>query len=153
MAGRRSAIVAGAFAGRAVTARRGPLRAVRRGWLWLVKNTLNRVTTPMARAGVGPLALVRHVGRKTGRRYETPLLLARLGDDFVAELTYGPSVSWYRNVAAAGRCEVVVGGRAYPIDGIEILPTEDGLRAFGHPAALGLKLLRRRDFRLLRRAG
>ena len=126
-------------------------RGIKRRWLWLVKNTLNRVTTPMARAGVGPVALVRHVGRKTGRRYETPLLLARLGDDFVAELTYGPSVSWYRNVEAAGRCEVVVGGRTYAIDGIEVLPTEDGMRAFGYPAALVLKLLRRRDFRLLRR--
>ena len=135
-----------------MSARRGPLRTVRRGWLWLVKNTLNRVTTPMARAGIGPLALVRHVGRKTGRRYETPLLLARLGDDFVAELTYGPSVSWYRNVEAAGRCEVVVGGRAYAVDRIEVLPVEDGMRAFGYPAAAVLKLLRRRDFRLLRRA-
>lgn len=128
------------------------MRTVRRVWLWLVKNTLNRVTTPMARAGVGPLALVRHVGRKTGRRYETPLMLARLGDDFVAELTYGPSVSWYRNVEAAGRCEVVVGGRAFAIGRIEVLPAEDGMRAFGRPAALVLKLLRRRDFRLLRRA-
>jgi deazaflavin-dependent oxidoreductase (nitroreductase family) len=135
-----------------MTPRPGPLRTVRRGWLWLVKNTLNRVTTPMARAGIGPVALVRHVGRRTGRRYETPLLLARLGDDFVAELTYGPSVSWYRNVTAAGRCEVVVGGRAYPIDRIEALPAEDGMRAFGYPAALVLKLLRRRDFRLLHRA-
>jgi deazaflavin-dependent oxidoreductase (nitroreductase family) len=132
--------------------RHGAVRTLRRGWLWLVKNTLNRVTTPLARAGVGPLALIRHVGRRTGRRYETPLLLARLGDDFVAELTYGPGVSWYRNVEAAGRCEVVVGGRAVAIDGIEVLPTEDGLRAFGNPAALVLRLLRRRDFRLLRRA-
>jgi deazaflavin-dependent oxidoreductase (nitroreductase family) len=128
------------------------LRTVRRGWLWLLKNTLNRVTTPLARAGIGPLALVRHVGRKTGRRYETPLLLARLGDDFVAELTYGPAVSWYRNVEAAGGCEVVVGGRAFAIDRIEVLPTEDGLRAFGYPAAWVLRLLRRREFRLLGRA-
>jgi deazaflavin-dependent oxidoreductase (nitroreductase family) len=135
-----------------VSGRRGPAWRVRRGWLWLLKNTLNRVTTPMARAGVGPLALVRHVGRKTGRRYETPLLLARLGDDFVAELTYGPDVSWYRNVEAAGRCEVVAGGRVFAIDRIEVLPAAEGLRAFGYPAAWVLRLLRRRDFRLLRRA-
>jgi len=70
----------------------------------------------------------------------------------VAELTYGPDVSWYRNVVAAGRCEVLVGGKTYAIDRIEVCPAEDGLRAFGHPAALVLKLLRRRDFRLLRRA-
>ena len=55
-------------------------------------------------------------------------------------------------VEAAGRCEVVVGGRAFAIDRIEVLPTADGLRAFGYPAALVLRLLHRRDFRLLRRA-
>jgi len=124
---------------------------VRRAWLWLLKNTLNRVTVRLARAGRGPFALVRHVGRKTGRAYETPLMLARLGDDFVAELTYGPDVAWYRNVEAAGRCRVVVGGVEYAIDGIEVCPPEVGLRAFGYPAAWVLKALRRRDFRVLRR--
>ena len=124
---------------------------MRRAWLWLVKNTLNRVTVRLARAGRGPFALVRHVGRKTGRAYETPLLLARLGDDFVAELTYGPDVAWYRNVEAAGRCRVVVGGREYEIDRIEVCPPDVGLRAFGYPAALVLRLMRRREFRLLGR--
>jgi deazaflavin-dependent oxidoreductase (nitroreductase family) len=126
--------------------------SVRRAWFWLLKHTLNRATVPLARAGVGPLAVVRHVGRKTGRTYETPLMLARLGDDFVAELTYGPNVAWYRNIEAAGHCVVVIGGTEYAIDHIEVCPTDVGLRAFGNPAALILKLLHRRDFRLLRRA-
>lgn len=128
------------------------MSTVRRAWLRLLKHTLNRVAIPLARAGVGPLAVVRHVGRKTGRAYETPLLLARLGDDFVAELTYGPDVDWYRNVEAAGRCTVLRGGVAYEIGGIETCRPEQGLRAFGYPAAAVLRLLRRRDFRLLRRA-
>ena len=124
---------------------------IRRGWLWLVKNTLNRVTVPLARAGWGPFALVEHVGRKSGRGYATPLLLARAGNDFVAELTYGPDVAWYRNVVAAGGCRVVVDGVEYEIDQVEVYPTEAGLAAFGYPAALVLRLLRRRDFRVLRR--
>lgn len=122
---------------------------IRRGWLWLLKNTLNRVTVPLARAGIGPFSLVRHVGRRTGRRYATPLLLARVSDGFVAELTYGPQVAWYRNVAAAGRCTVVHRGVEYAIDRIEPYATADGLRAFGNPAALVLRALRRREFRLL----
>jgi deazaflavin-dependent oxidoreductase (nitroreductase family) len=124
---------------------------IRRGWLWLLKNSLNRVTVPLARAGWGPFALVKHVGRKSGRPYETPLLLARLGDDFVAELTYGPDVAWYRNVVAAGGCRVVVGGVEYVIDRVEVCPAEVGLTAFGEPAAAVLRLLRRREFRVLRR--
>ncbi|GIM89058.1 nitroreductase family deazaflavin-dependent oxidoreductase [Paractinoplanes toevensis] len=118
-------------------------------WLGLLKHSLNRVTVPLARSGRGPFALVRHVGRRSGRPYETPLLLARLGDDFVAELTYGPDVDWYRNVVAAGHCQVITGGIVHEIDRIEILPADDGLRAFGNPAAVVLRLLRRRDFRLL----
>jgi hypothetical protein len=123
---------------------------IRRAWLWLLKNTLNRGTVRLARAGVGPFALVRHVGRKTGKHYETPLMLAGLGPDFVAELTYGPDVSWYRNVVAAGRCSVVVKGVEHRIDRIEDCPPEVGMRAFGYPAAWVLKALRRREFRLLR---
>lgn len=122
---------------------------IRRGWLWLLKNTLNRATVPLAEAGIGPFALIRHVGRKTGRRYATPLLLARVPGGFVAELTYGPRVAWYRNVVAAGGCTVVYRGVDYVIDRIEPCSAEDGLRAFGYPAALVLRALRRREFRLL----
>lgn len=122
----------------------------RRAWLGLLKHTLNRATVPLARAGIGPFSLIRHVGRKTGRSYETPLLLAKADRGFVAELTYGPSVAWYRNVVAAGRCEVVHRGVTYRIDRIEPYDTAAGLRAFGNPAALVLRALRRREFRYLR---
>lgn len=122
----------------------------RRAWLGLLKHTLNRATVPLARAGIGPFSLIRHVGRKTGRSYETPLLLATADRGFVAELTYGPSVAWYRNVVAAGHCEVVHRGVTYRIDRIEPYDTAAGLRAFGNPAALVLRALRRREFRYLR---
>jgi F420H(2)-dependent quinone reductase len=122
---------------------------LKRGFLRLVKNTVNRVAVPVARSGHGPHALVRHVGRRTGRTYETPLLLAGTPDGFVAELTYGPDVDWYRNITAAGRCIVVQHGVEYPVDRIEPCSTEDGLAAFGPPRSLVLRLLRRREFRVL----
>jgi F420H(2)-dependent quinone reductase len=125
----------------------------RRWWFWLLKHTLNRVTVRVARSGRGPFALVEHVGRKTGRPYETPLMLAVLGPDFVAELTYGPDVAWYRNVVAAGRCTVVVRGVTHEIDRIGPCDPAVGLRAFGPPASWVLRLLRRREFRLLHTVG
>jgi len=118
----------------------------------MLKHTLNRVTGPLARSGHGPFSLIRHTGRKTGRPYETPLILARHGRDFIAELTYGPEVAWYRNVVAAGRCTVVFKGVEYEIDRVEPCDREVGLRAFGYPAALVLRLLRRHEFRLLHTA-
>jgi deazaflavin-dependent oxidoreductase (nitroreductase family) len=122
---------------------------MKRGWFWLLKHTLNRATLRAAKRGRGPFSIVRHVGRKTGKTYETPLILARLGDDFVAELTYGTEVQWYQNVVAAGLCAVVYHGDEYQINGIHPLDREDGLRAFGYPAALVLRLLRRHEFRVL----
>jgi hypothetical protein len=65
---------------------------VKSGFLRLIKNTPNRATIRIARSGRGPFTLVRHIGRKTGTTYETPIIVARVPDGFVAELTYGPEV-------------------------------------------------------------
>ena len=45
--------------------------AIRGRFLWLLKNTLNPITSRIALTGHGPFSLVRHVGRKSGRTYET----------------------------------------------------------------------------------
>jgi hypothetical protein len=122
---------------------------LRRGWLLLIKNTLNRITRRLARRGWRHFSLIFHVGRRSGKPYETPVLLAPAGSGFVAELTYGPRVDWYRNITAAGSCDLLYAGRRYHIDRIERCSPEVGLRAFGNPAALVLQLLHRREFRLL----
>jgi len=124
----------------------------KRGWLTLIKHTLNPLTLRAARRGGGPFALIRHTGRKSGKVFETPVILARVPEGFVAELTYGPEVNWYRNIVAAGRATVVWKGRAYEVDGIEPFETGAGRRAFGPPASWLLKLLRRHEFRLLHEA-
>ncbi|BDZ45531.1 nitroreductase family deazaflavin-dependent oxidoreductase [Naasia aerilata] len=123
---------------------------IKRTWLRIIKHTLNPIAMRTARAGWGPISLVRHVGRKSGTRYETPLILARAPGGFVAELTYGPQVAWYRNVMAAGRCEIVYKGATHRISAIEPYSTEDGLRAYGPPFDLALRLLGRHEFRFLR---
>lgn len=77
------------------------------------KRTLNPATMRLAgRRGV-PYGIVRHVGRRSGERYDTPVLVGTRGDRFVVPLPYGTDVDWYRNVRAADECVVVYGGRAY----------------------------------------
>ena len=117
-------------------------------FFWMLGHTLNPLALRLARSGRG-FALLRHVGRKTGHTYETPLILAAVADGFVAELTYGTDVAWYRNVLAAGHCAVVFKGVEYEIDGIEPYPAEMGQRAFGIPGTLILRLLHRHEFRFL----
>ncbi len=123
---------------------------MRKSWFWLLRHTLNRLTLALARSGHGPFSLVRHVGRKSGRTYETPLILAEAPEGFVAELTYGENVDWYRNVVAANGCVVVHRGREHRIDAVEPLPTERGLAAYALPFRVALRALDRREFRLLR---
>jgi deazaflavin-dependent oxidoreductase (nitroreductase family) len=124
---------------------------LRERFFWVLKNTLNRVTTPLARSRHGPFSLIRHVGRRSGRTYETPVILARVPEGFVAELTYGEKVDWYRNVVAAGGCTVVYGGNEYRVTAIEPCSSDRGRNAYPTPFRQVLKAIGRKEFRLLRK--
>jgi hypothetical protein len=108
-------------------------------FLWLLKHTLNRVTTRLARAGWGPFSLIRHVGRSSGRTYETPVILAEVPEGFIAELTYG-----------VGGCVVIHHRREYRVTQIEPCSAEYGRSAFPAAARFILDATRREEFRLLR---
>jgi hypothetical protein len=94
--------------------------------------------------------LVRHVGRTSGRTYETPLILARVPEGFIAELTYGETVNWYRNVVAAGGCVVLVRGSEYHVRAIEPCSPDRGRNAYPTPFRQVLRVMGRKEFRLLR---
>jgi deazaflavin-dependent oxidoreductase (nitroreductase family) len=125
------------------------MRAFKKRYLALLNRTLNPLTLRAGRRGRGPFSIVEHVGRKSGRAYEAPLILARVPEGLVAELTYGDGVNWYRNVVAGGG-RVLHRGRWYRITAVEPYGVKEGLRAFGPPASWVLRLRRRREFRLLR---
>jgi deazaflavin-dependent oxidoreductase (nitroreductase family) len=125
------------------------LQHIRSGWLSLLKYTLNPLTRRLARSSFGPFSIVRHVGRRSGKMYETPIIVSRVKDGFVIELTYGPDVDWHKNVVAAGGCTIVWHGQAYRIDRIEPLDTEVGRAAFPLPQRLVLQLLGRTHFEKL----
>ena len=78
---------------------------------------VNRVVTNplmMTFAGlVPPLAIVHHVGRKSGKHYRTPVVAFTTKDGFVIPMTYGRDVDWARNLVAAGGGEIErMGSRA-----------------------------------------
>src|SRR5262249_3565293 len=88
----------------------------------------------------------RHVGRRSGRTYETPVILAEVAEGFIAELTYGENVNWYRNVVAAGGCVVVHGRREYRVSSVEPCGAEAGRDAYPTPFRLILKAAGREEF-------
>src|SRR5262245_15159115 len=68
-----------------------------------------RVTNHLTRhiAGWAPgFAIVHHVGRRSGRAYETPVNVFHRDGTYLFALTYGEG-EWVRNVLAADGCEIV----------------------------------------------
>jgi len=96
----------------------------------------NVVVAPVAGRRFSPYALLRHVGRHSGRTYVTPLGAYPFGDGFVMALAFGPDVDWCRNVLASGHACLTWQGREYALDRPELIPMKTALRAFPLPARL-----------------
>src|SRR6185295_5869312 len=64
---------------------------------------------------VPPLAVVHHLGRKSGRRYRTPVVAFPSGKGFTIPMTYGRDVDWARNLVADGGGEVQQMGRSHAV--------------------------------------
>lgn len=77
--------------------------------------SVNRVfTNPLMRTFawlVPPLAVVHHVGRKSGREYRTPVLAFPSKKCVLVPMTYGRDVDWARNLLAAHGGVIEQGGR------------------------------------------
>jgi deazaflavin-dependent oxidoreductase (nitroreductase family) len=53
-------------------------------------------------------AIISYVGRKSGKRYRTPMNVFRDGESYVFALTYGSDVQWVKNVIAAGEADLQI---------------------------------------------
>jgi deazaflavin-dependent oxidoreductase (nitroreductase family) len=104
----------------------------------------NRLTMPFARLLPG-FGVVLHFGRKSGRRYRTPVNVFRTARGYVFALTYGAEAEWVKNVLAAGCCELVTRGRRVRLTAPELRHDPDR-RAVPALVRLPLRLLRVTDF-------
>lgn len=91
---------------------------------------------------VPPLAVVVHRGRRSGRRYRTPVMAFRLDDGYVIALFYGAERDWVRNVLAAGGCNLQRAGRQVEATRPELLPVGAGAALVPAPVRLVLPMLR-----------
>ncbi|MGE2731416.1 nitroreductase family deazaflavin-dependent oxidoreductase [Mycolicibacterium vaccae] len=80
-----------------------------------IANFNKRVTNPTARSLTPWLPLLgtlEHVGRKSGKRYRTPLLVFGTDDGYAILIGYGPQTDWVKNVLAGGPTVLHKRGRA-----------------------------------------
>jgi deazaflavin-dependent oxidoreductase (nitroreductase family) len=114
------------------------------------RRATNRLTRPLARVLPG-FGVVVHVGRRSKRRYETPVNVFRTGDGYVVALTYGAESDWVQNVIAAGGCELVTRGHRTRLVSPRLVH-DDRQRPVPSPLRPVLRLLRVTDFMQLREA-
>ena len=96
----------------------GPLRNALR--------QLTRVMRPLALRSAGKEgsanSVISHVGRRSGRVYQTPVVAAAHDDSFLIALPYGEHTDWLKNVLAEGSATLVTGGKTYQVDRPEVIP-------------------------------
>ena len=97
------------------------LQRLRNRLRFLNKWIFNRLILKFAGASYSQISVIRHVGRRSGRAYATPVFAVPSGDRFVFALPYGADVDWYRNVLAAGQATMVWRGKEYLVENPEPL--------------------------------
>jgi deazaflavin-dependent oxidoreductase (nitroreductase family) len=95
----------------------------------LVLDTVRRTSRamkPLALRSAGTpgayASVIRHVGRTTGRTYETPVGAVATADGFVIALPYGTNTDWLKNVLASGSATIVDEGSTYDVDRPQVVP-------------------------------
>jgi deazaflavin-dependent oxidoreductase (nitroreductase family) len=105
---------------------------------------LTQVTRPLAMRSAGTkqsnTSVVRHIGRRSGRSYETPVVAVEHDDSFLIALPYGTRTDWAKNVLASGAACVMTHGQPYEVDQPQVIPMTD---ATGYFALKDQKLHRR----------
>ena len=105
---------------------RGPLQAALR---WLTQ-----ATRPLAMRSAGKdkskTSVVRHIGRRSGRTYETPVVAVEHEDSVLIALPYGERTDWMKNVLASGHATLVSNGQTYEVDRPQIIAMTEATRYF-----------------------
>ena len=97
-----------------------------RGSLQNALRLFTRAMRPLALRSAGQegsnTSVVRHIGRRSGRTYETPVIAVQHGETFLIALPYGERTDWLKNVLAKGSAAIVTNGHTYEVDQPEVIP-------------------------------
>ena len=111
----------------------------------LNKYVTNRLLRRFASCSRGPFAIIHHVGRRSGKPYETVIWVWPTREGFVIALTYGSKVDWYRNMLAAEGGTVFWHRRRYAVGKPEPVDADTALPAFPAPFRLIFRTFGRQE--------
>jgi deazaflavin-dependent oxidoreductase (nitroreductase family) len=105
-----------------------------RGSVQSALRLFTRTMRPLALRSAGKegsgTSVIRHIGRRSGRTYETPVVAAHHDDSFLIALPYGPRTDWLRNVLARGSATIVTNGDTYEVAEPEVIPMAEATGYF-----------------------
>jgi deazaflavin-dependent oxidoreductase (nitroreductase family) len=99
--------------------RRWPV--VHRPIFWISRRWLNPLQMRSAGRPGAYAGVIHSVGRRSGRRYETPVGIVAVDAGYVITLPYGRRPDWLRNVLAAGTATLVHEGATVQVVRPEII--------------------------------
>jgi len=106
-----------------------------KGFIQAALRKVTQATRPLAMRSAGTkqsaTSVVRHVGRRSGRSYATPVVAVEHDDSFLIALPYGERTDWMKNVLASGKATVVTHGRTYEVDEPQVIPMTEATQYFG----------------------
>ena len=94
---------------------------------WLAKINKRLFNPGQIRKGKYPV--VTHVGRKSGKTYQTPLDAFRTDTGYVLVARYGPESDWVQNVLAAGEATLRVDGTEHRLGSPRLVELDAALAA------------------------
>ena len=94
------------------------------------KHVTNKFRVHISGRKFGHLAILSHVGRKSGKLYRIPIIAEPIKNGFVIALTYGKKVDWYENVIAKGGCSLNWKNKEYILINPEFIDKVIGVTAF-----------------------
>lgn len=94
---------------------------------WLAKINKRLFNPGQIRKGKYPV--VTHVGRKSGKTYQTPLDAFQTNTGYVLVARYGPESDWVQNVLAAGEATLRVDGTEHRLGSPRLVDLDAALAA------------------------
>ncbi len=90
---------------------------------WLARFNKRFVDPREVRRGVRPVLI--HLGRSSGRTYQTPLDAHRLPDGYLFIPMYGSRTDWVQNVLAAGAARLSIDGSQVQLESPRMVRKRD----------------------------
>jgi deazaflavin-dependent oxidoreductase (nitroreductase family) len=105
------------------------------------KHVTNRIQGRYAHLMPG-YGMVEHTGRRSGRKYRTPVNVFSTHGGFVVVMFYGTDCDWVRNVLAANGGQIVHRRKRYVLTNPHLVSGTEARKLVPRPIRLAMRLAR-----------